>query len=501
MAWNLRRIPFALVVACGLAAAPGTTPVEHVVYDNGSPVRGAGFYSVSYAIAADDFVLDAPGYQVVALSRVFAYMVDSTSKPWDGKTVQWWILEDNAGLPGNVRASGFAQNPTVIYEPYTSDATQRSFTIDFALHEPIRLATGKRYWLALHLAIDTSLSTVVTWNGTEPVRGIPALPGGDLVGGAPDFTGVNTAPWNRQDRAFRLFGDYVEPGYADTATYPSERTRLHGVLAEWCKVERSLFSLPELACNFPWDVSVNLDQAQAGLEKDPAASQARYLIGAGGRTGAPREELRIQMFQLFRTGATPEAFGAAVQRISSLIGDARLGSYFDANAKAAVLASLRSARKADLALARALAEAVNAIELDVRFPPVASVDVAAGAVVDLGGAASVSFQGVREPGKLALQVRKDAELPKSLRGCVVGWPFCTYHFQFGGKLAAPGYVDLNINLERARFPGRLRDLRVLEFDAQSWRDVTVGVDEKLRLITARTNALSNYVVAIPPSVR
>lgn len=495
---RVASIASSCLVALGIGGHAAAS--EYVVFDNGSPVVGSGYYAVSYALAADDFVLDG-GQYVFKLTGVTVFLLERVDKAWDRKTVQWWILQDGSGLPGAVHASGLGQEVTVTAGPTSMlDPNNRTLTMSFRFSSPVRVENGRRYWLALHLAPTMSTDVVVMWDGTRPGRETPGLPNGDLVDGVPDFSGVNTPPWNRKDRAFQLLGDLHEPGYEDTSTYPSQRRHLHGVLAKWCHEEyESFHSKPELVCNFTWDSSVDLDVPNPWEDMGPGAGPRRVESAAGKATRSRREALRAEMFQLFRRGATPKAIADALSRISRVVEGAPLGPSFDDKAKASLTASLRSASKADLTLARALAEGMNAMELDARFSPSKPVAVGANAVVEMGGVASLAFHGIQE-GKASLQLKTTPDLPKELRGSVLGWPFFTYHFGFDGKAAAGGHVDLTFDLRRIHFPGNLRDLRVIEIDGDAWRDVTVGVDPRRRLITARTARLADYVILAPPYV-
>lgn len=463
---------------------------ETLLYDNGAAAHGGWSEVVSYAVAADDFVLDPTNAWSAEIVGIRGEFWDS-GNAWDG-TVQWWILEDDArGRPGAVIASGPGANPKAEFETFLP-GSPRVFTLEFGLGRGVVVSTGKRYWLALHLAPDLGMTRFVSWRGHETVKNKWSWRGGDLVDGVPDFSGPPARP-TLHDQAFRLMGYWKGSGpVVDTGN-----RHLHGVLAEWCAVVHHATTADELVCDFPWDLTVDVDELPSDKPDGPSPKSAR---SAGAETrNAWRAKLGPELLQLFRRSTSQKAFVEALQRTAVAVEATATGTYFDAQAKSSLLASIRGARKPDLDLARALVVGLNAMELDARVRPTKPVHVAAGpaSAADLGGVATVAFKGVEAPGRLALDVRKDVVLPPPLRGSIVSWPFCAYRFQFEGKLAPHGYVDLTFRTPEL-FAGRLAELRVIELGGGSFKDVTLGVDEKRGFVTARTGALSTYVLLAPP---
>lgn len=172
-----------------------------VVYNNGASTHTGGS-AVGHFIAADDFVVS------VAI-RATGASVDVSDGPagenrrWDG-TVEWWLFEDNAGLPGNLLAEGAgsnirARNVTV------SPLGFRDFTVDFDFGEEILLAAGQRYWLALHMQSDFSRLSVF-WDHQGSTVGHASRSGGELINDVPNFVDGEFAFPSAFDKAFRVWG-------------------------------------------------------------------------------------------------------------------------------------------------------------------------------------------------------------------------------------------------------------------------------------------------------
>jgi len=98
-----------------------------VVYDNGASTHSGGS-AVGHFIAADEFVL-AVATEVTGASVDVNDGPADENRRWDG-TVEWWLFDDNAGLPGSLIASGTGENveqKNIVENSFGF----RDFTVDF----------------------------------------------------------------------------------------------------------------------------------------------------------------------------------------------------------------------------------------------------------------------------------------------------------------------------------------------------------------------------------
>jgi hypothetical protein len=182
-----------LAMICFVAPQPAS---GILLYDNG-PSTHSGGTAIGHFIAADDFVLGTNYVITGASVDVF----ETPGTVWDG-TVEWWMLNDSAGTPGSVAASGTGQN--IVQSNVSGD----DFTVDFDFGVNISITAGDTNWLALHLMSDYS-SVSMFWDYTAGVTNNTAYKGGVLVGGVPDFSGGGPVH-SQRDVAFRIFGDAAQ---------------------------------------------------------------------------------------------------------------------------------------------------------------------------------------------------------------------------------------------------------------------------------------------------
>jgi subtilisin family serine protease len=175
--------------------------LPQVVYDNGASTHSGGS-AVGHFIAADDFTLGAA-------TRVTGVSVDVSDGPatenrrWDG-TVEWWLFDDNAGLPGSLLASGVGNN--IRHRDVVENTFGfRDFTVDFDFGEEVPLAAGQMYWLALHMQSDFSRLSVF-WDHQGSTVGHASRSGGELDNGLPNFVDGEFAGPSAFDKAFRVWG-------------------------------------------------------------------------------------------------------------------------------------------------------------------------------------------------------------------------------------------------------------------------------------------------------
>ena len=139
-----------------------------------------------------------------------------------------------------------------------------------------------------------------------------------------------------------------------------------------------------------------------------------------------------------------------------------------------------------------LLEALNAIDLDWRVPAMPRKIIRSGKDGTAGfrGVAWISFKDVERAGECSLRV--EGGLPALAKGFEPGWPVASYGFDFKGTLA--GDVDITFYIGGMRFRGQYPSPHVLQWDGKSYKDVTTTVDWRRKVVTARTNSLSTFVI-------
>jgi hypothetical protein len=194
-----------------LDRALATLGLPMVVYDNGASTHSGGT-AVGHFIAADDFTLRFA-------TNVTGASVDVSDGPdqnrrWDG-TVEWWLFDRYASLPGNLIASGTGVNVEqrdIVESPLGS----RKFTVDFDFGEEIALPAGETFWLALHMQADYSRVSVF-WDHQGSTVAYRSRRGGELIGGVPNFVDGQFAGTSPFDKAFRVRGR-ITPSSSSLAT-------------------------------------------------------------------------------------------------------------------------------------------------------------------------------------------------------------------------------------------------------------------------------------------
>jgi hypothetical protein len=162
------------------------------IYDNGAPNHAYGA-NVGPHHQGNDFQLSSPS------SITSMHIWTGEGGVWDG-TLDWWILDDAGGLPGNVMASGAGQNivktPTglIVWSGLTE------YEYDFEVTGVPVLEAGTTYWLVLHLSSDFDDDQIAWETSGSGGNGVSSPPG--VFGG-----------WsvNGQENAFTLSFDPCEP--------------------------------------------------------------------------------------------------------------------------------------------------------------------------------------------------------------------------------------------------------------------------------------------------
>jgi hypothetical protein len=151
-----------------------------LLFDNGS-ANACGGYEMTTSTVADDFELSFSAEATRGSFSIGDYTCTFPAN-WDGY-LRWWIYTDSGVFPDSVVATGFAVDVSV--DPYFDNCPHSFwYTVHFKLGQIVPLSSGVRYWLALHMAADWSVSRGIYWGTTSP---------GNFSTGVASFEG--TAPW------------------------------------------------------------------------------------------------------------------------------------------------------------------------------------------------------------------------------------------------------------------------------------------------------------------
>ena len=181
--------------------------------------------------------------------------------------------------------------------------------------------------------------------------------------------------------------------------------------------------------------------------------------------------------------------------IIKLFKDTPFSLRFNSSKQKSVIKALKNfkgSKKDILSLSGKLLEATNAIDLDWRVPPLPKKQLKIGKniTVDFQGVAWITFKKVKEAGVCSLSIK--GHYPALVKGFEIGWPIASYHFDFKGKLEDT--IDISFYMGGISSLGSYSSPRILEYDGKSYRDITIDVDYRRRVIIGRTNKLSTYVI-------
>ena len=184
----------------------------------------------------------------------------------------------------------------------------------------------------------------------------------------------------------------------------------------------------------------------------------------------------------------------SIDHVVELFEKAPTGVNYTEPMKSSLIKTMRNSKQVTPKTMNMLAKAINAMELDLRAPSMLSAKPQAGrySAVDFQGIAWAAFRNLEKPGEISLRIKEG--VPAFVRGFKPGWPISKYEFDFRGKLAENGYIDINFNINEVIFFGQPSDLRILEWNGKSYRDITTHVDFARGFITGRTNNLATYVI-------
>ena len=371
-----------------------------LLYDNGQGTQLGGS-AIGHFLAADDFVLGTDA-NLTSASVDILERHHSVDGLWDG-TVKWWILYDNGGEPGVVKASGTGQNispSTPVFPPY--------FTVDFEFGQEVSVERYKTYWLVLHFQSDFDRVSVF-WEFSSFTNNNISYSGGELVNGAPDFNGMYGGP-GVYDKAFRLYGDKDEWGAPWIRTRPH---RLSGVLAKYCEVEYSYTELPKLVCDFPWALTAELDTESESGEPHPPGPPFYSRDYHAESDMNFRSDLYWELHNLVRTGGNEKIVQKRLNLMADILETVPAASYFVQSMKISILKNLRNSRVLDFKIIRELMESINAIELDLRIPPIKTEEIKAGAYAstDLNGIVWLASRDLKKTGYVTLDIKDRIKLP------------------------------------------------------------------------------------------
>jgi hypothetical protein len=158
------------------------------------------------------------------------------------------------------------------------------------------------------------------------------------------------------------------------------------------------------------------------------------------------------------------------------------------------IAALKGAKKLPPKLFEQLAKSANEMALDLAVPKLSPVKVGKGkySAVDFNGVAWLAFREVSKAGRASLKMIPG--LPAKTTKYKAGWPVSYYQFGFTGSLGGGGYIDVNLYIGGVNHAGPLSELRMLEWDGKTYRDITTNVDKQRGIISGRTKKLHKLVV-------
>ncbi len=148
------------IVNTDLVPTNALFPLSHddEIFDNGVPSNTVVLFAESL-VPADDFSVP----QDMILTDVHFFTQESDGD-WDG-TVEYFIFEDDLGIPGTLIASGNGINVDKVDTGFDGFFGDR-FAYSFDLEDGVLLEADKHYWLGLHLASGfDDVSTSIGWEG------------------------------------------------------------------------------------------------------------------------------------------------------------------------------------------------------------------------------------------------------------------------------------------------------------------------------------------------
>jgi len=131
---------------------------DDVIFDNGAPSDEV-INSLTCCVFADDF--DFSEDQL--LTDVHFWTQESG--PWDN-TLEYFIFEDDGGLPGSLITSGNGANIQKVDTGFAGFGGER-FEYSFDLEDPVLLDGGIKFWFGLHLQDGfVSAPFTIKWEGS-----------------------------------------------------------------------------------------------------------------------------------------------------------------------------------------------------------------------------------------------------------------------------------------------------------------------------------------------
>lgn len=142
-------------------------------------------------LQTEDFQLGGNGTLESASFDWFAF----DRSTWDG-VLEWFIFDDNGGVPGSVVASGNGDN--VVNAGLGNVNGWEYFRTDFDFTPQVNVNGSQTYWFGLHLSGDYGTRDDIYWSTSTQSYGSAGI---ESNGGTQDN-------WsnNGQHHAFRLYG-------------------------------------------------------------------------------------------------------------------------------------------------------------------------------------------------------------------------------------------------------------------------------------------------------
>jgi len=162
-----------VMVSSFVSPVYGGEVFDPVIYQNGNnpiPSDEAGF--IVDDVIADDFVVPDGQIWEITDAHFTAELTDSGENPLLDP-LRYFIFEDNGDVPGEIIASGVAQNTQAMV---LGDPDDNRFEFWFNFEEDVPLNGGIQYWFGLKYTEDfIIIEPDPAWEISDVVNGNPAM--------------------------------------------------------------------------------------------------------------------------------------------------------------------------------------------------------------------------------------------------------------------------------------------------------------------------------------
>lgn len=151
-----------IALTAGLASAGSLFSNGPALYDNGSANFTSG-NELAQWLQTEDFTLSANASVGSATFSLLNTIVGNNNANWDGG-LQWWIFDSAGTTPGNVIATGNAQNVSV---NYVTTSGFDFYDVAFDFGTGVALSANTQYFFGLHMANDFDSRDELYWGSTN----------------------------------------------------------------------------------------------------------------------------------------------------------------------------------------------------------------------------------------------------------------------------------------------------------------------------------------------